>query len=188
MTILDTKIKRIRNICKNAGIKNYHINDDYSVDVNEDVCLVGFQSNQLPFQFGKVMGDFDCRRSLLTTLKGSPVYVGGNFRVTDNELTTLEHCPKVICENFFASGNLLTTLKYFPESIGGFISIECDQSIYTKDSENYYEHILHILQSSEYPYYNFNRMEQLVYPTTDFLSWLRSMERIQTIEDIINGD
>tara|TARA_B100001059_G_C17313118_1_gene322953 strand:+ start:232 stop:504 length:273 start_codon:yes stop_codon:yes gene_type:complete len=37
------------------------------------------QVEKLPFKFGKVTGDFSCSHNRLTSLKGSPNYIGSDF-------------------------------------------------------------------------------------------------------------
>jgi hypothetical protein len=51
---------------------------------------------KLPVKFGKVSGVFDCRGNKLTTLDGSPTYVGEWFRCTGNNLSSLKGIEK--CE------------------------------------------------------------------------------------------
>ena len=60
-------------------IKNYTINEDLSVDVIGDVFINELKLNEIPIQFGKVSGSFDCSYNFLTTLKGCPISVGGDF-------------------------------------------------------------------------------------------------------------
>ena len=68
---------------KEYDIKNYTINDDFTIDVNGEVC-VG-QKNLIEFpdyiQFGVVRGNFDCSLNDLTSLRGCPREVGKGFFV-----------------------------------------------------------------------------------------------------------
>ena len=45
------------------GIKNYHINDDLVIDVNDDVNICDALLKEIPFQFGKIKGNFYCERN-----------------------------------------------------------------------------------------------------------------------------
>ena len=64
---------------KEYKIENYTINDDGSIDVDGDVYLSNKNLTEIPFNFNKVTGDFDCSDNELTSLKGSPKEVGGNY-------------------------------------------------------------------------------------------------------------
>ena len=50
----------IQEICKKFGIKNYTINSDGSIDVDESVDLSNRKFTELPLKFGSVGGDFNC--------------------------------------------------------------------------------------------------------------------------------
>tara|TARA_R110002167_G_scaffold263644_2_gene470422 strand:- start:1675 stop:2262 length:588 start_codon:yes stop_codon:yes gene_type:complete len=135
----------IEEICEKYNIRNYIINDDGSIDVNECVYLDDYGLNKFPLKFNKVYGDFDCRGNNLTTLEGGPKWVAGYFYCHKNKLTSLEHspeyvgtrfncssnmlidlkyCPNSIGENLFCSRNNITSLEYYPENIGGYINFK----------------------------------------------------------------
>jgi hypothetical protein len=107
-------------ICSVYDIKNYTINSDGLVDVDDDdVNLYNNRLTKLPLRFGKVTGNFYCHRNRLTTLEGAPSYVGGVFLCYDNQLTTLEGGPKEV-EGYYSCGfNKLISLEGSPEYIGG---------------------------------------------------------------------
>jgi hypothetical protein len=101
----------VREICDKYGIENWSINSDGLVDVQGDVYLykqlfpsVGL--TELPLQFGKVTGDFDCSNTRLTTLKGDPHRVGGRFDCDMNNLTSLEFCPLSVGGDFWCQSRL----------------------------------------------------------------------------------
>ena len=98
-------------------IENYTINDDGSIDVDGDVFLYGIGLTELPINFNKVSGTFDCSNNKLTTLKGCPNYVGDNFSCGTNYLTDLKYSPKLIHGSFYCSGNNLKS--YVSDSIVG---------------------------------------------------------------------
>ena len=120
----------IDSICKKYRIENYTINPDGSVDVDGNVNLSfshlfdfpvvgGLQLTKLPLKFGRVSGSFLCDGNKLTTLEGSPSYIGRDFSCKNNKLTTLEGGPREVGFSFFCQHNQLTTLKGSPEIVGG---------------------------------------------------------------------
>jgi hypothetical protein len=109
------------------NITNYIINDDLTVDVNDDVQLRGLRLTTLPFQFGKITGYFDCASNKLTSLKNCPYYVDDDFYCFNNELTSLVFCPRYVGRKFYAQYNNLTSCKELLEShIGGDIVVDDD--------------------------------------------------------------
>ena len=98
----------IHDICKRYGIENYTINGDGSIDVNGDVDLIEEELFKLPLTFNKVTGWFDCSNNRLTTLKGSPKWIGGFFTCGNNRLTSLEFSPDYVGDDFYCDNNKLT--------------------------------------------------------------------------------
>ena len=113
----------IDEICEKYDIRNYTINDDGSVDVGNQVYLVGNDLTKLPLKFGNVSGSFNCSNNELTTLEGSPKSVGGYYDCNVNRLTSLEFMADEIGESLFCAQNNLTTLKGCPEKINGTLHI-----------------------------------------------------------------
>ena len=105
-------------ICRKYKIKNYTINPDGSIDVNDDVYLREKGLTELPLIFNKVSGYFNCGYNKLTTLKGSPRWVGGYFDCSFNELTSLEFSPDYVGGGFYCNGNDLTNLIGSPKEVG----------------------------------------------------------------------
>ena len=108
----------IEEICREYNIRNYTINEDGSIDVDEDVDLESKRLTELPLNFNEVTGNFYCNGNNLTTLKGSPKYVGGGFYCSHNYLTSLEFGPIEVDGIFNCSKNKLTSLEFSPEKIG----------------------------------------------------------------------
>ena len=75
----------------------------------------------MPLKFGKVTGYFLCNHNKLTTLKGSPEYVGGDFTCKCNVLTSLLGAPKHVEGYFDCTSNLLSNLIGSPNYVGGDI-------------------------------------------------------------------
>lgn len=112
--------------------KYFIVKGDRSIEngiVNIDGSLIirGQKTAKLPITFGSVSGD--CEFHNLTSLKGSPWYVGGKFRCAGSkyirQLTSLEGCPKYVGGGFWCNNNKLTTLEGGPKQvIGDYICIE----------------------------------------------------------------
>ena len=114
--------EQIKEWLDSMGIKNYTINDDFTVDVDGKVNLSTKKLTNIPVQFGNIKEFFSCSYNQLTNLKGSPKFVGDGFYCHENQLTTLEHSPQSIGGNFNCDENQLTSLQGCPEHIGGFLS------------------------------------------------------------------
>ena len=103
-------------------IDNYTINPDLTIDVNDDIELSFYEEVQLPeyIQFGTVTGDFSLTESKVTTLRGCPVKVGGNFEcVNCKNLISLKGAPKEVGGDFECGYcPKLTSLEGAPEKIG----------------------------------------------------------------------
>jgi hypothetical protein len=128
-------METIHDICKEYNIKNYTINSDGSIDVNGDVDLYDKGLTELPLTFNKVTGYFDCGFNLLTSLKGSPIWVGSYFDCTKNNLTSLEFSPDYVGSNFECEWNKLTN-NYCESEIGGYFYTSLKQDGLT---DNYNE-------------------------------------------------
>jgi hypothetical protein len=97
--------ENIDEICKKYNIKNYNINTDGSIDVDEDVWLYDKGLTKLPLKFNKVNNWFYCNKNQLTTLEGSPVEVNGSFYCHNNNLTSFEFSPNIIRSDFVCDNN-----------------------------------------------------------------------------------
>ena len=132
----------IHSICKKWGIENYTINDDGSIDVDGNVNLAydlyREELTKIPLKFGNIIGDFECDRNQLITLKGSPKSVVGNFDCSGNQLTSLEYCPESVGGNFDCHSNQLTSLEGLPE-IGGYINCRRNQITDFKGVPEFFE-------------------------------------------------
>jgi hypothetical protein len=113
----------IHSICEKYNIVNYTINEDGSIDVDEDVDLSYRGLTKLPLEFRNVSGNFKCIYNKLTSLEGSPQSVGGGFYCYSNQLTSLEGCPQEVDGDFNCSENKLISLEGGPQSVGN--SFDC---------------------------------------------------------------
>ena len=114
------------DICKEYNIQNYTINPDGSIDVNGDVRLIYMGLDKLPLRFNRVSGNFICARNRLTSLEGSPKYVGGFFDCTNNQLDNLEGSPKEVGSDFYCQYNNIKSFEYFPSFIRNYFW--CDRN------------------------------------------------------------
>ena len=122
-------------ICKQYNIKNYTINDDGSIDVNDDVNLWGKSLTELPLTFNRIEGYFDCSNNKLTTLKGCPRWVDSDFNCDDNRLTSLEFSPDYVGGYFSCEYNNLTDNYCDTEIGGGFYTSLKQDGLIINDSD-----------------------------------------------------
>ena len=78
---------------------------------------------------------FNCNCNKLTTLKGSPKWVGGSFSCINNQLTSLEFSPDYVGGWFDCRWNNLTD-NYCDTEIGGSFYTGLKQDGLTKDNYN----------------------------------------------------
>jgi hypothetical protein len=96
-----TRLQIQQWLCR-YNIRNYIINDDQTIDVNDDVYISNLSLVRLPIKFGKVTGFFYCHcMSQLSSLYNYPDYVGGPTDVFSPKLKSLKGCPKYIGGNFY---------------------------------------------------------------------------------------
>ena len=102
--------QEIHDICKEYKIKNYSINPDGSIDVDETVYLSGKGLKRVPVKFNKVDGGFFCNNNNLTSLEGFPKHVSGNINLGTNQLTSLENSPIELGQYLYCYKNPLKSL------------------------------------------------------------------------------
>jgi len=184
------KKEEIDLICQEYDIKNYTINNDGSIDVYGNVDLYRKRLTELPLKFGKVTGyftcldnkitslegspywvgeDFSCTGNLLKTLNGCPIYVGGYFICDDNKITSLEGSPYWVGKDFSCTGNLLKTLNGCPDYVGG--DFKCDYI----DNEFVTIHEV----------YEFVTIHE-VYCLLDHKSFIKQYKREQKLKELLN--
>jgi len=109
-------------------IKNWTINDDYTIDVNKYVNLNGQNLYNFPsfIQFGHIKSTFLLIDNFMTSLKGCPYYVEGSFDCSGNELKTLEGAPIKVKGDFYCHSNPGNFAKEYVMTIsrvGGYIFV-----------------------------------------------------------------
>jgi len=100
-------------------VKNYNINDDYTININGDLDLSNKDLYKFPdyIQFNKVLGSFWLYDNYLENLKGCPNFVEVNFNCSSNVLNSLEGCPEYVGGWFDCGNNHLTSLKGCPKTV-----------------------------------------------------------------------
>ena len=159
------EIREIERICKKYNIRNYTI-DDGLVNVDGDVYLSYNKLTELPVNFGRVSGHFNCEDNNLTTLKGSPLYVSGYFSCSHNNLTNLKFSPVEVGGNYYCSFNdNLKTLRGLEECF--FMKkIYCD---YTLVNE-----LFKLFKGKEWSCADVNHLNDLIdeFSITELNEWL----------------
>ena len=81
-------------------IKNYTINDDFTIDVNGDVNLYNQSLTCFPsfIKFNEVSGYFDCTNNQLTSLEGCPTIVGASFYCWNNKKQFSKEYVRSLCK------------------------------------------------------------------------------------------
>ena len=128
-------METIHDICKEYNIENYTVNPDGSIDVDGNVDLYNKGFVELPLTFNKVTGYFLCDDNDLTSLKGSPRWIGGYCDCRYNRLTSLEFSPDYVGSYFSCRCEYLTN-NYCESEIGGKFYTSLKQDGLTKDNYN----------------------------------------------------
>lgn len=120
--------EEIRGWLNKYLVENYTINDDFTVDVEGGVEINNCNLKEIPVQFNRVSGSFDCSRNQLSNLNGCPLEVGSSFWCYQNQLTTLEGGPKKVGFNFDCADNKLTNLRGCPNEVGKDFNFDNNQN------------------------------------------------------------
>ena len=115
---LQTK-EEIREWLNEMEIKNFYINKNLTIDVDDNVNISGEKLKKIPVKFNNVNGCFDCGNNELISLKGCPAIIKDYFSFINNKIKTLAYCPEEIGGNLYANGNKITSLMGCPEKIKG---------------------------------------------------------------------
>jgi hypothetical protein len=109
----------LKNWLLSMNVRDYTVNDDFSIDVDGDVDLSERKLVEIPYKFNNVKGNFFIYDNNLTTLNNCPNFVGDNFGCDRNYLITLEGGPKEVKGSYDCSKNRLKDLTGCAENIGG---------------------------------------------------------------------
>lgn len=110
----------VEKICRRYRIRNWNLNSDTNlVDVDGNVNLTNKGLNKIPLRFGKITGDFLINgNNGITSLEGSPNYVGGSFDCSCCRISTLVGSPRMVGSDFKIHQNNLTNFIGCPDDIG----------------------------------------------------------------------
>jgi len=114
------KAKIIKDWLDEMDITDYEIHDDYRIDASCSPDFRSYLAGSLPdfIQFGEIYGDFTIEDCKMTTLRGCPLFVDGNFYCGANELQSLKGGPETVTQGYYCGGNLLKTLEFCPGFVG----------------------------------------------------------------------
>ncbi len=105
---------------KKSSITKYNLNEDGSIDCDQNVNFINRNITELPIIFNKVNGNFVVTYTLsLLSLKNCPKYIGGYFDCSHNGLKSLEYGPEYVNADYFSYNNKLITLKGCVEEVYG---------------------------------------------------------------------
>ena len=102
---------------------------EFKPDSSGDYRYAGHDLTSLKGAPESVGGNFYCGRNMLMSLEGAPESVGGDFYCSSNSLMTLVGAPESVSRDFSCSSNRLTTLEGAPESVGW--NFYCDSNMLT---------------------------------------------------------
>ena len=124
----DDEANRIQEFINNQGEpESIYITDGNVINSKGYIFIrnTDLVNGKLPFKFGRVDKDFDCREcTSLKSLEGVPQEVGRNFYCRDcPSLKSLKGAPKEVGRTFCCSNCAsLTSLEGAPQKVGGNFS------------------------------------------------------------------
>jgi hypothetical protein len=92
------------------------------IDVNADVILIKLVDS-LQVNFGEITGNVVFCNNILTTLKGCPSFISGQFKCNNNRLTSLVGGPITVTDSYNCSRNPLTSLEGLPKDVGHIFAL-----------------------------------------------------------------
>lgn len=101
------------------GIRNYKINPDFSIDVDDQVILAHKELTKIPVKFRHVSGSFMCQHNKLKSLENAPESVGKDFICSHNKLKSLKFGPKAVLGDYNCGSNKIESFKDGPDFIKG---------------------------------------------------------------------
>lgn len=119
---MDHKAKtkaEVEEFLEKSSIFNYTINDDLSVNVNQNVNIIWENIKLIPIEFRIIEGNVVLSGNKLQSLKGLPREIYGVLDISNNQLRTLEGCPEIIHGDFDVSDCFLKSLEFGPKQVMG---------------------------------------------------------------------
>jgi hypothetical protein len=127
MTMYTNKIE-IQNWLDEHAVSHYVINDNLTVDVNNNVKFIPtqYQQNQVlmndfPIKFGKILGDFEVYNQNFSSFKNFPNTIRGTLNIYNNNFTSLKDMPSYIGQDFICGDNLFQSFDDLKAVIKGRI-------------------------------------------------------------------
>ena len=105
------------------------VHDDGTISVSGSCYIHENMLNidKLPVKFQYVGESFNCSLSSISSLEGSPIYVGRSFFCNGaTKITSLEHAPLSVGRDFHCDNTGITSLKGCPRTVPG--SFDCDNT------------------------------------------------------------
>ncbi len=107
----------IELFCEEFNIKNYYINDDYSINVYQNVVLDNFIGDELPIKFNKVIGYFSCNKSNIKSFKNFPNFIEENIYFQGNIIENFHGFPKIVNGRIVLWGSIIKSLDGYNGSV-----------------------------------------------------------------------
>ncbi len=107
----------IELFCEEFNIKNYYINENYSINVYQNVVLDNFIGDELPIKFNKVIGYFSCNKSNIKSFKNFPNFIEENIYLQGNIIENFHGFPKKVKGRIFLWGSTIKSLDGYNGSV-----------------------------------------------------------------------
>lgn len=114
------------SVKKLFGTDNVSIDDNLIVNSYHSLTLLS-PIDELPFQFGRVEGDFICKDTGLKSFKGFPKFIGGSLIVRTNQISNFDDFPEFIDGDIDLYENKLTKLYNLPKNHKYSLNLNCNQ-------------------------------------------------------------
>lgn len=100
------------------------INEDNSVEINDDVDLTGILFKKVPMKINKVTGDYTAAGGSISTLENSPDVVTGDLTMIHLDIKSFVGGPSEVGGDCIYTGNdQVTSIEGLPSKVGGRIDI-----------------------------------------------------------------
>ena len=123
---MDDTYSKINGWLKKMGLKNYRINGNFTINIDDDVNLSGKGLSNFPsfIQFKYIAGNFDISNNDFKVLRGCPEECN-SFNCSNNPgLRTLRGGPLIV-DVYNCSDNNITALTGAPSCCIQFIAHDC---------------------------------------------------------------
>ena len=107
----------IELFCEEFNIKNYYINEDYSINVYQNVVLDNFIGSSSPIKLNKVIGYFSCSKSNIKSFKNFPNFINENIYFQGNIIENFHGFPKTVRGRIVLWGSTIKSLDGYNGSI-----------------------------------------------------------------------